>query len=543
MNKLLARIVAISAGSLMVLQFAVVPSLVHARPSIPVAYVDDSADPMCDGESAALSTDTDGHCAYQTISQGINAVATDGSGVVNVAAGDYDLSSELEIDYPMTIVGAGQGITNVYNDTGYNDAMVRINASNVTIKNFTFDQDQDVSYPVLRVGNEVTGVTIDNNELVDGYAGVGFAAASYGNTVSNNNIYGYYSGVTFGGSYNNQVLNNHIYDSRYGVWFRASSYYGDDRDENVDGNLIQGNMIENSSEGIVIDLQANGTKIVGNTFKNIIEPVSAIHIDDDQTNLTIAYNKFADNSCSLSVDGSVSTAINATLNWWDTADGPDSSNSGCPENGIDDPNSLVTYEPFLTKEAYATLDPITEVITDIGELGKSGLADSSGDPTATPSVTFIHDITLSVATTGGTSTISFEEGTVVTKTDGGNFDATALTASGVTSGTLSGFVTGTVVNGAFQWGIPQIGLTFNPAITLHIFVGANLNGKTLNVQRSVSGSSGWTNDGIVEPKTCVVTDGYCTFQATKASYYAATSLTGTLPVTGIKAKLGEYLGI
>jgi parallel beta-helix repeat protein len=392
-------------------------------------------------------------------------------------------------------------------------------------------QDQSASYPVIRIGNEVTDTLITENELIDGYAGVGLAAASYGNTISNNNIYGYYSGVTFGGSYDNKVLNNHIYDSVYGVWFKASRNYGDSRDTFVDDNLIQGNTIENVSEGVRMDLSADGNKILDNTFDHVIELASGIHIGNNQTNLTIAYNEFTNSRCSLSVSSDVSTPIDATLNWWGTATGPESGDSICPSNGIYDPNYLVTYEPFLTKESYATLDPITEVITDIGELGKSGLADAEGDPTSTPSVTFIHDITLSVATPGGDSTISFEEGTVVTKTDGGNFDATALTASGVTTGALSGFATGTVVNGAFQWGIPQIGLTFDPAITLNIFVGTDLNGRTLSVQRSVSGSTGWSNDGIVEPKTCVVTDGYCTFQATKASYYAATT-TGTLPVTG-----------
>jgi len=68
----------------------------------------------------------------------------------------------------------------------------------------------------------------------------------------------------------------------------------------------------------------------------------------------------------------------------------------------------------------------------------------------------------------------------------------------------------------------NLGLQFNPAITLKIFVGSSLNGQTLNIQRSISGSSGWTSDGIVAPGTCVVADGFCVFQATKASYYATT---------------------
>ena len=47
-----------------------------------------------------------------------------------------------------------------------------------------------------------------------------------------------------------------------------------------------------------------------------------------------------------------------------------------------------------------------------------------------------------------------------------------------------------------------------------------MNGETFNVVRSVDGAGGWTDDGIVAPATCVVADGICSFQATKASYYA-----------------------
>jgi hypothetical protein len=116
---------------------------------------------------------------------------------------------------------------------------------------------------------------------------------------------------------------------------------------------------------------------------------------------------------------------------------------------------------------------------------------------------------------------------VITKTDGSNLDANNLTSAEVSSNSLAGLSSGTVVNGALQWGLPNIGLTFSQPITLSIFVGTSLNGQTLNVLRSTSGSSGWTDDGIVSPGTCLVTAGYCTFQATKASVYAATKTTTT----------------
>jgi hypothetical protein len=128
-KRIISRVVAIGAGTLMLLQFVVVPSLVHARPSMPIAYVDDSADGGCNGRSAALSPDSNGDCAYQEIGQGITAVITDGSGIVNVAAGNYYHDTYLRIDYPMTLIGAGQGITKVFNDTSFNEAMSRLKTS------------------------------------------------------------------------------------------------------------------------------------------------------------------------------------------------------------------------------------------------------------------------------------------------------------------------------------------------------------------------------------------------------------------------------
>jgi len=75
------------------------------------------------------------------------------------------------------------------------------------------------------------------------------------------------------------------------------------------------------------------------------------------------------------------------------------------------------------------------------------------------------------------------------------------------------------VEGVLQWGIPNLALQFDPAIELSVFVGAELDGTTLTVKRSVDGTSEWTSDGIVG-STCLVLNSFCTFSATKASYYA-----------------------
>lgn len=143
--------------------------------------------------------------------------------------------------------------------------------------------------------------------------------------------------------------------------------------------------------------------------------------------------------------------------------------------------------------------------------------------TSTPSVTLALPLNLNVILTGnGTTTVAIPSGTVITKTDGTNLDVTALSANTVASGALTnlGDVT---INGSVQWGIPNVGLEFSQPITVNIFVGTALNGQTLNIQRSITGGSGWTSDGIVAPATSLVVNGMITFQATKASFYAATT--------------------
>jgi len=86
------------------------------------------------------------------------------------------------------------------------------------------------------------------------------------------------------------------------------------------------------------------------------------------------------------------------------------------------------------------------------------------------------------------------------------------------------------VHATIQWGVPNLGLKFDKPITLKVFVGTDLNGKTLSIQRSTSGTGGWTSEGIVSPATCVVALGYCTFSATQASYYSTVTSSAPAPV-------------
>lgn len=143
------------------------------------------------------------------------------------------------------------------------------------------------------------------------------------------------------------------------------------------------------------------------------------------------------------------------------------------------------------------------------------------NPSSTSKVSVIRPVVISVTSSGGSSSVNLPSGLQITRVDGSNIDSSALTASKPVDGSLTGLGSGFVLQGALQWGIPNQGLQFSIAITLNIFVGTELNGRTLHVLRSINGSSEWTDDGISDPGTCVVSSGVCTFSATKASYYAA----------------------
>ncbi|MBI2074457.1 MAG: fibronectin type III domain-containing protein [Candidatus Levybacteria bacterium] len=152
---------------------------------------------------------------------------------------------------------------------------------------------------------------------------------------------------------------------------------------------------------------------------------------------------------------------------------------------------------------------------------------SSGVNGQTSSVISLGVSTLTAEGNGGTSTVTIPDGTVITGIDGLDFDSSRLATSIPALNSILGLGTGVAADGVLQWGIPNLGLQFSNPITLNIYVGTTLNGQTLNILRSITGTSEWTDDGIVAPKTCVVANGLCSFQTTKASYFVAARTVAT----------------
>lgn len=152
---------------------------------------------------------------------------------------------------------------------------------------------------------------------------------------------------------------------------------------------------------------------------------------------------------------------------------------------------------------------------------------SNGGYLATPSLTATEQLVIKTSQNSGTTSITLPDNVIITRADDADINPTTLSVVATSSGSLSGLSSTLAIDGALQWGITGVTLDFSAPITINIFVGTSLNGQTLSVVRSLTGTSGWTSDGIVSPSTCVVASGLCSFQATKASYFATTRSTSS----------------
>ena len=440
-----------------------------------------------------------GFDAFADIQEAVNFAPV--GTTINVAPGEYEPEEAIMIDKNLTILG-DPGDTSTGPASGAPsisscDNVVSITSSEVTFKGFILDAD-GCGNPVVRLGTDVANVTISDNEIVNGYIGVALEGGSQGNPASQNII-----------------ENNDIHSNEVGVMVDSG-----------DNNIIRNNNIHNNDDGVLIsDNHAvpEGNQILGNTIS-----------DNGGKNLRtgiVVYsasgNEAHENVISRNVIGVENTdsenPFDATKNYWGSLSGPTiQTNASGTGDGI---SGSVLYRPFykdinLATLAITTLDsasfnPQTLLTSGIFELPQGASAQS------TSQIKAIEELRLDVGAPGGTSTITVPAGIVITRSDGLNLDSSLLSASDISVGSLSGF-SDQVAKAALKWGLEGLELNFSSPITLGIFVGNGLNGQTLNVRRSTSGSSSWTSSGIVAPATCLISSGVCTFQATKGSYYAAT---------------------
>lgn len=460
---------------------------------------------------------------FTSLSAGLNGIST--GGTINVAAGVYNESGIQVTKEGVSIIGPGTaaGITRAFISSGdcggFPSSIFHLHANGIKLKGF--DIDGTGCEHAVHVGGttgeiQVTDVLVSGNVIHgDG--------ANYGVTIS------------WGSSNNlelpNIVSDNQIYDNLAGVLLNSAS-----------NNLIEQNNIHNNGQsGIqLIDCLENdegncgspapsNNVITGNVIENNGEGDTGIHIFHSGEN-----NSASNNVISGNISGVINeteTVFDARENFWGHTSGPKHLTLNPLGQGNNVSNNVL-FRPFYTDSSKTTLSTFSPPAGSFNpvSLFSNGIFALPGgaSQTNTASVTIKEPSTFSVFTNGGTSSVSLPTGTVITKIGGGTINATQLATDAISTSALSGFTSGTVAQGAFQWGIPNLGLQFNQAITLNIFVGTSLSGQTLNVVRSTSTGSGWTSDGIVPPGTCVVTAaGLCTFQATLASYFAVTKTVTT----------------
>jgi len=223
-------------------------------------YVDDDwSSPDNDGDHAW------GFDAFSSIQDAIDFAPADST--INVEAGNYEES--LVIDKSLTLIG-NPGDESIGPDASaplifYCGKVIRIEASEVSVSGFVLD-GQDCSDLIIRLGTNVTGVTISDNETRYGFRGIGFGGGNSGDAAGSST-----------------VDNNYIHSNNTGIRIDSGS-----------NNIIQNNTISGNGEGILLSANfstPNGNQILNN---QITENDYGVYVDDTGT-LTISDNIISNN--------------------------------------------------------------------------------------------------------------------------------------------------------------------------------------------------------------------------------------------------------
>ncbi|MDP1852097.1 MAG: FISUMP domain-containing protein, partial [Candidatus Planktophila sp.] len=169
-------------------------------------------------------------------------------------------------------------------------------------------------------------------------------------------------------------------------------------------------------------------------------------------------------------------------------------------SGYGEEQSFTTLAGEITVSNPTPTD-ITELYTD------SYIAFDSGTLDSTNQVTTHIDVTLAT----GANQITLPDNTVITNTEGGNFD---MSAFDITLRDVRSEVPDSLA--AIKVGVPGTQLTFtNNPVTLNIYLGSQHNGKTMQIQYQNENEALWNDQG-----SCVITDSLCTFTTTHATTYS-----------------------
>ncbi len=192
-------------------------------------------------------------------------------------------------------------------------------------------------------------------------------------------------------------------------------------------------------------------------------------------------------------------------------------------------DQLYSFRISARNEVGVGSTSVTVSAISVGETGISILIDNGvfvipvgESSTATSQIRVNGAVNINVGESGNLSQIQLGEGTIITEINEETFDANQIAGADLDESLVSNLLTDYTARALIQWGISGVTLEFDTPILIKMNVGSDYDGQTLSVFRSLSLSSGWTTDGLVN-STCVVTEGICSFLTNQASYFTAST--------------------
>jgi len=488
--------------------------------------------------------------AFDNIPDALAAVSA--TGTVNLLDSgsdvDFNISSTINIDKPVTIIGEVLDEGKVFiQGNSCTTTIFNIIDSNVTISNlkFAMDEDEDSCF----------GVGEDEGDYY--YAAVAVGGEDYivSTTISNNNFTSSTAGVMVNPTASTTAVSLNVFtDNFFGLWLGAGAV--------ATGNEFSDNFIgvfaDNTTDIEIGAADLTGMLVASNTFSGLAlasfyfwagdqYPTSPVYfvsntiditdgdfgifVGGNAYNLHINHNKISTSSAGMYIGGA-ETGLDIVENWWGDVGGPyiDDINTDTDGSELYMSDSLyVFYRPFCINENCTQFSTNTIAAANLSDLfspfaGGTMTVSTSipGDFTSIDAILVNENTVITIPVGDSQTTITLPADTIITKSNGGIFSALDVTSTAMALTSFAGFDANQEIQGAFQFGIPETGLAFSPAITIQMYVGIGLSGQTLNIRRSLSATEGWVDTGLVE-STCVVDSvGICTFHTTLASYYAAT---------------------
>jgi hypothetical protein len=533
---------------------------------------------------------TYGYDAFNTVQGGVNGVAAGGN--VIVYAGTY--TESVNISKHVTVTGAGANTTIINGGDPYT---VIIGATDVNFSGFT------VTNPNCTSGSDVSGIVIEpptgspsniyvyDNIIRDigdpntpctsyGRVGINIGGPDGPVEVYHNEIYNvkhngsvgdvWANGFSIWGFSSSQPANNvdihdnYIHDiscpesKAAGISTQAdvkglklrnnrienTKDYGiETRGGSQDSTLIQGNQIDGtSSPGIATGIRCSdpfAATVSGNTVTAcqigvLVEEHDPAWGGTFASVQPIVHLNGIFGNTTFGLQNNLTGSTDATKNWWGSVYGPWSTS----HTAGDKISGGATTTPWCTDSARTEIVSFPSQVTPHVTAGLFAIPVDSTE-SSTPYVKAADQVIVEVTEGAATHTVTVPTGVSLTRSGGGSFSTADLVAAYVAPADLSGFEPGTIVSAGLHWGLSGGTLDASSPIIVRLYVGPGLEGKRLDILRSVTGNSDWTGDGI-DTVSPAVSGGYVTFEASMTSYYAAK----TSPrATGSKSYLAEgYTG-